>query len=170
MSKKPKSDQFSSVEEMVKAVSDDAAFEEEFSNRVAAREVVKKLFAIRNSMGLSQKDIAERIGCTQSKVSKLEAGTDADLRVGDLESYLSCLGLEGRLILTKGEPRVVDDIKYYFCGLSEALNRLKDLAHNDPQIAAEVGNFSQEVAFNFIGRISQFISELPSDARKRCQR
>lgn len=49
------------------------------------------------TQGLSQKDVALKLGCTQSRISKLESMTDADLRIGDLSKYAEVLGLELRI-------------------------------------------------------------------------
>ena len=86
--------EYTSVAEMVRSVSDDPQFADEFDRRVNSRRLVKHLFALRSAEGLSQKDIADRIGCSQSRISKLESGNDDDLRLADLAAYLRALGLD----------------------------------------------------------------------------
>src|SRR4051812_41510922 len=65
--------------------------------RLQQREVVKSLIAKRAVQGLSQTDIAAKMKCSQSRISKLENGTDADLRLDDLFSYLEALGLDATI-------------------------------------------------------------------------
>ena len=45
----------------------------------------------RQALGLSQSDVAARMGTSQSAVARLEAGPD-DLRVSTLERYAAALG------------------------------------------------------------------------------
>src|ERR1700726_538855 len=77
------------------------SFAEELRDGIARRRLVKRLFVLRSAQGLSQSDIAEKMGCTQSRISKLESGSDADLRLGDLQTYADALGFETRIVLTR---------------------------------------------------------------------
>ena len=65
--------QHNSVSDMVQSLSEDRAFAEEFERRVAGRQLIKILTVLRTKAGLSQQQLAEKLGCTQSKVSKLES-------------------------------------------------------------------------------------------------
>ncbi len=55
------------------------------------RELGRTLAARRHELGLSQTEVAARMGTSQSAVARLEAGT-ADLRLSTLERYASALG------------------------------------------------------------------------------
>ena len=48
----------------------------------------------RNRAGLSQQSLAKRLGWGQGKVNALERRDVRAMRVGELEDYLRCLGLE----------------------------------------------------------------------------
>ena len=54
-------------------------------------ELVAELAANRQRLGLSQTEVAARMGTSQSAVARLEAGP-ADLRVSTLERYAAALG------------------------------------------------------------------------------
>ena len=54
------------------------------------RELVADLAARRRSLGLSQTEIAARMGTSQSAVARLEAG-DNDVRISTLERYAAAL-------------------------------------------------------------------------------
>lgn len=56
--------------------------------RIAERRLVKSLILYRVEAGLTQGDIAKAMGCTQSRISKLESKTDDDLSIGDIKRYL----------------------------------------------------------------------------------
>jgi transcriptional regulator with XRE-family HTH domain len=154
-----------SAAELLRGVEGAEEIVDALQKRIAQRQIIKHLMALRASKGLSQKDIATVFGCTQSKISKLESGIDDDLKLGDLESYLAALGLEPSLVLKKKGHTIVDEIKYHWSCLGHALNKLLGLAHRDPDIAVNVGKFSNEVAFNYLARIFDFINGLPEIAK-----
>lgn len=56
--------------------------------------LMNELIAVRDAKGLSQKDIAETVGCTQSRISKLENAKDVDVRLGDLRAYANAVGCD----------------------------------------------------------------------------
>ena len=92
---------YKSVVEMTRDLSDDSSFADEVERTIAARRLVKTLLVLRACKGLSQKDIADKLGSTQSRISKLEASTDDALRIGDLRAYADALGLKVKIDLVK---------------------------------------------------------------------
>ena len=62
--------------------------------------IITRLVCQRLRADLSQKDVAQRMGRTQSWVSKFEDRLDAELTLGDIEAY--CLAIAGRLALEFG--------------------------------------------------------------------
>jgi transcriptional regulator len=83
---------FASISEMVRKISEDRTFEDDFERRMQGRQIIKALLVLRVVRGWNQKDIADRLGCTQSRISKLESSADGDLRLADLRDYASALG------------------------------------------------------------------------------
>ncbi len=57
------------------------------------RRLVRELAGQRRSAGLSQTEVAARMGTSQSAVARLEAG-DADVRASTLERYAAAIGSE----------------------------------------------------------------------------
>jgi hypothetical protein len=57
------------------------------------RRLVAELAEQRRSAGLSQTEVAARMGTSQSAVARLEAG-DADVRASTLERYAAAIGNE----------------------------------------------------------------------------
>ncbi|MQA13747.1 MAG: helix-turn-helix domain-containing protein [Pseudonocardiaceae bacterium] len=55
------------------------------------RALMNELVAARQDSGLSQTEIAARMGTSQSAVARLERG-DADVRLSTLERYTAALG------------------------------------------------------------------------------
>jgi len=89
---------YASVTDMVRdLLADDPDFVAEFEQGLAERQLVKALAVLRNLACLSQKELADRMGCGQPKVSKIENGVDADVRFGDVIAYLTATGHEVRI-------------------------------------------------------------------------
>lgn len=153
--------QYASVAEMVRSVSDDPQFADDFDRRVNSRRLVKHLFAMRNAEGLSQKDIADRIGCSQSRISKLESGNDDDLRLADLAAYLRALDLDLCLVFGQKDSTIVNKIKYHAVAIKRLLAELVKLAQMDKQIAEGVAGFHGEAFFNLIKILRDSVKDLP---------
>ena len=68
-------------------------FREMALRRMAAerRRLVEDLAGLRKSAGLSQTEVAARMGTSQSAVARLESG-DADVRASTLERYAAAIG------------------------------------------------------------------------------
>lgn len=71
------------------------------------RRLVADLTAQRRSAGLSQTEVAARMGTSQSAVARLETG-DADVRVSTLERYAAAIGSQVAW-LARAQPGVASD-------------------------------------------------------------
>lgn len=145
MSKKK---QYRSVTEMVRATADDPAFATGVERKISERNVINFLMGLRAAAGLSQSEIAAKMKCTQSRISKLENGKDDDLRIGDFHAYAEALGLELTIVLEKEGRTVVDEVKHHAFAIKRCLNRLAELAAKDETIAKGVRGFIGEAAYN----------------------
>ena len=68
------------------------------------RALADELVAHRQTSGLSQTEVAARMGTSQSAVARLESG-EADLRLSTLEKYASAVGQRLDVRLTDDEGR-----------------------------------------------------------------
>ena len=73
------------------------------------RQLVQDLVAARQGLGLSQTEVAARMGTSQSAVARLEAG-EADMRLSTLERYAAAVGqdVSWRLHRKRGQGVVGD--------------------------------------------------------------
>lgn len=67
------------------------------------RDLAAGLASERVRLGLTQTEVAARMGTSQSAVARLEAG-DGDVRLSTLERYATALGMELRFDLKRGKP------------------------------------------------------------------
>jgi predicted transcriptional regulator len=66
------------------------------------REVIGELVQERTRLGLSQTEVAARMGTSQSAVARLESGS-ADVRLSTLQRYAAAVGREVRWRLARKE-------------------------------------------------------------------
>lgn len=78
---------FKSVQDMVRSLSEDKEFDQLFDEQVNKRRLSRFLFVLRNQKGMTQKQMAEKLGCARSRISKIEHAEDMDLTVKDLLDY-----------------------------------------------------------------------------------
>ncbi len=92
---------YAKVSHMVQDVSDSKDFSEAFEKRLAHRQLIKKLIHMRMCHGFSQEDMAKKLNCSQSRISKLEASEDNDIRMEDLFGYASAMDLLTQLVFLR---------------------------------------------------------------------
>lgn len=142
-------------------LADEPGFVAEFEDRLADREVVKSLAVLRARAGLSQTELAAAVGCTQSKISKLESGPDADLRFGDLVAYLRATGHEARILFVPAGGTLVDEVKDHAFQIKRLLDRMVELAGDDGDIVKGVASFIGEAAYNLVRFAQAAAAALP---------
>ena len=67
------------------------------------RSLVRRLVSKRQALGLSQTEVAARMGTSQSAVARLERG-DGDVRLSTLDRYAGALGDQVGFGLTTRQP------------------------------------------------------------------
>lgn len=131
------------------------------SRRIQSRRLVKKLILARNEAGLSQTALAKKLKCSQSRISKIENGTDDQIRMADLRAYASAL--QTGMLLSLGEPKqnAVESIKHHAMQIKHHLDQLAALARKDEQISSGVQDFFGETLFNMLKIIEDSAQKLP---------
>ncbi len=161
MSKEKKTG-FRSVADLARsAFQDDTGFVEELEEELSSRQVVRALFAMRSARNVSQAEIAAQLKCTQSKVSKIENGVDADLSVGELEAYARALDCDVVLSFQKRHSTAVDRVKQHAFAIKQELDALARMAGNDSTLQKGVASFFGEAFFNIVRMISDSARSLP---------
>lgn len=140
---------------------DDDPLVDELGERLEKTAVVRKLFALRCACRVSQQEIAEKLNCSQSVVSKLENGTDDGLTLGKLKAYASALGLDVSLVLRRRNTSSVDRIKHHAFAIKHELECLTELAQKDSSLAKGISEFFGEATFNLLRILLDNASNLP---------
>ncbi|MBV8212253.1 MAG: transcriptional regulator [Verrucomicrobia bacterium] len=118
---------------------------------VEAQTAVPLLVGLRVSKGLTQKDLAKAIGCSQGRISKLETGRDEDLRLQDIIDYTRAI--DGGVWITIVRPAtLVEHIKLHIRALRQLTEELVSLTGEDHAISEGVNTFLDDLLLE-TGRI-----------------
>lgn len=117
--------------------------------------IVNKLLQMRIDKELSQKELAQQMGCDPSKISRMEAGNDLQLKISDIAQYASALGVKISMVFEDTTLPVAEQIKRSVFSIDEKLKQLVGLAKQvdgDEAIINAINSFYKEVLFNFLVR------------------
>ena len=143
-----KAPRYSSMAEVVRDLSEDPKFAGDLIRNIHRKKTINHLTALRCKQDLSQADMAERLGCTQSRVSKLENSYDDETSVGDLQAYAAALGFEVSLIVNRPGSTLANMVKYHIVAVRRILRKLAELSAGDEAMVNGLKVFLNEVLFN----------------------
>lgn len=129
---------FTNINDMIKKVSSDGDFKEKSLSELRDRNIAKFLFTLRCEHNLTQKDLAEKIKCSQSRISKIENSKDSEIAVSDLLDYGQALNLHLEIGYREKSTKLVDLIKYHTFKIRDCLDKLVELVKDDEDIAKGV--------------------------------
>lgn len=149
---------------MLEMVSETAGAEEaaKLEKAVAATKLVDTLTFLRNKAGLTQKDLADRLNCTQSKISKFEGSLDADLRFDDIVAYTKATGHQIMIVITPKDQSLVNKVKMHALMIKRALHDMVAMAGTDGTMMKGVARFLQEAAFNLVRFVQSAAENIPN--------
>ena len=134
---------------------------------IQGRKLVKLLFLLRCKENLSQKQLAHKMACSQSRISKIEGSLDEELTIKDIQDYAKALNLEIELNFNDASMKLVDRIKYHAFRIKGYLEQLSQLSKEDEMIERGVKNFYKEVFVNMNRIIAQSFSKFHKKAPTR---
>ena len=142
-----------SAAQIAARLADDPSIAQEVEQHMQKTRLISMLVEQRIRRGLRQKDIAEKIGVSESTASRLEDSLDEDLRFGEILAYARALGLQSVLLLENPGLPAAEQIKHCVFRIAEQLEKLTALARecqDDPAIFDSIARFQGEVLFNFM--------------------
>ena len=161
---KPTGRRYRNARELIKGerLSDEVV--KEFEEIRAATRLSRQLAAIRLKAGLTQQEMAERLGVSQGCISKWESEEDDALEVRVLKLYAEVTG--EKIALMIGRPMShVEAIKSHAFAMRARLRALAALAHQDEELECRIQAFFGEAFFNILHILGQAQQEMPkSDA------
>jgi transcriptional regulator with XRE-family HTH domain len=126
--------------------------------------ITRQLASMRLSRNLSQEQMAEKIGCTQSCVSKWESGRDEDLTLKIIRDYAQ--ETNHPIGISFGPaPNHVESVKAHAFCIRDHMLELAKLAHVDEEMEKEIHAFFGEAAFNILTILGKCHNEMPEGTR-----
>jgi transcriptional regulator with XRE-family HTH domain len=127
----PTSHGFSSVESLLTHLGTPADEVSRFREKANDRLLLDHLVAYRVKCGYSQKDMAQHLNCSQSKISKFENGLDSTTEIGEARRYAKVIGIDLSLFVTRHHTKLADQVRIHTEMIRKLLNQLLTLAAGD---------------------------------------
>jgi transcriptional regulator with XRE-family HTH domain len=153
-------EKYKSVLEMVKSISTEDSYKELADKQIKGKSLAKFLFYLRCRHSLSQKELANKIGCSQSRVSKIEHSLDKDLAIQDLLDYGKVLNLQLEIGYRHPSVKIIDLIKYHAFKIRSYLDQLNGLVKDDEVLLKGIKSTYFEIFFNMNKIIAEALIKL----------
>lgn len=148
---------------MIEHNSSEETFKKDALEAIAGRRLARMLFLVRCKNKMTQKDLAAKLGCTQGRISKIESSSDDKISIKDLLDYASAFDLQLEVGYGAKNQRIVDEIKHHAIQMYQKLQRLAELAQDDPAIVDGVRRFHLEAFVNLIDLVTKSHDKLPKN-------
>jgi transcriptional regulator with XRE-family HTH domain len=123
--------------------------------------IVHNLIQMRHAAGLTQQELADKLGKTQSAISKLESSSDTEITLDELRAY--CQATNEQIMLCIGKPmNHVESVKWHAYGIKDHLSALAKMAQSDGDMEQAIQAFFGEAFFNILTILSKCQDEMPN--------
>jgi len=158
---KPTGRKYDSVEALMQGEGVSEEVQKQFAEIEHETKLVHCLEKLRHAVGLTQEELAKRMGVTQSAISKLESGRDEDLTIGTVRAYAKAT--EERIGLSFGKPmNHVESIRGHALAMRRHLLALSKSANNYEEMEKNIQAFFGEAFFNILLILSECQGEMPN--------
>jgi transcriptional regulator with XRE-family HTH domain len=124
-------------------------------------EVADNLVQARREAGLTQQQMADKVGKTQGAISKLESSCDNEITLEDMMMYARATGQNFAVMI--GKPmNHIESVKYHAFGIKDHLSKLAKEAHRNEEVEQAVQAFFGEAFFNILTILSKCSDEMPN--------
>ncbi len=155
---------YENMADLVRDVSGDSEAGDQLASRLNQQAIVHFLFGMRSANGVSQVEMAKRLGCSQSRISKLENGLDDELTIGEFRNYLRSLEHDIMFVIRKQRWTLAEQIKFHACTIHSCLKKMVALAQRDPTIVDGVTEFHVEAFYNLAMLVVESAKKIPQTA------
>lgn len=149
------SKKYKCVSDLIKSMDLPKEQRQEQIDYINQRRLSRLLTVMRSQQGMNQQQAAERCGCGQSKISKLEYKEDRKITIGELLDYSNALGLEMSVLFLPKKMKIVDRVKLHAFQIEELLQRLVKLSKGDKQMERAAAAFHSECLVNMFSIVGK---------------
>jgi transcriptional regulator with XRE-family HTH domain len=158
---KPTGRRYKSVTELIERECLPDEVRGQFVENQRDTEIVEQLALMRQGTGITQEQMAEKLGVTQSAISKLEAGRDENLTLAQIREYSKAT--DQRIGILFGKPmNHVEAVKAHALGIRRHLSSLASIAHQDDELENAIQGFFGEAFFNILTILAKCQDEMPN--------
>lgn len=126
--------------------------------------VATQLAQLRQKAELSQSELGGRIGKTQSAISKLEAGADDPITLGEIKAYAEATGQ--RIGFVFGKPLThAEAIRHHALAMRSRMLELAKLANSESEFEADIAKFFGQAFFNLLNIMTECSDKLPAGSQ-----
>jgi hypothetical protein len=121
------------------------------------------LFSYRSVLGLPQREVAARMGCSTSKVSKMEGADDDALQWGDVLSFFHAMGVDVRLHTDKQDFSTDVRLRQHLLEvhrLLEALTGILAARDGTDAMRNRIATFIGEVLFPLLVTVDEVLPRM----------
>ncbi len=119
-----------SVSEMVRDTAPDKILHGELEGHLADYNVSRALYTLRCSQNVTQAELAQRAGCTQSKISRIENSRNDRLKLEDLAIYARVFNMQVSIDFAQ-ESTAADAIGRLARQIRNSLDEVADRVQNE---------------------------------------
>lgn len=149
------SETFKNVADLIKSMDLPEERKKEQIDYINARRLSRLLTVMRVKKGMNQQQAAEKCGCTQSRISKLEYKEDRKITIGELLDYSDALDLDLSVMFLPKKMRIVDRVKLHAFQIEQLLQRLVKLSKGDKKMGKAVSAFHNECLVNMLSIVGK---------------
>jgi len=157
---------YNNIFEMMEDLKAKKAVRVNVEHEVKGKMLSRYLYILRCANNLTQEDMATKLNCSQSKISKIETSFDKDLTMGDLLDYANICNLDAEIGFRNKNVKKVDLIKYHAIRIKQYLDELRALACEDENIIDAIIDFHEEAELN-LNRIVRKSKRLLGEAKMK---
>jgi len=161
------SKKYKSVAELIKSMDLSKEQKQEQIDYLNRRTLSRLLTVMRSQKGMNQQEAAEKCGCTQSRISKLEYKEDRKVTIGELLDYSDALDLELSVVFLPKKLRIVDRVKVHAAQIEHLLRHLVKMSKGDRKMEKAVNNFHRECMVNMMAIIEKSQKSLRPRKKKK---
>lgn len=133
--------------------------------QVSERSLSRMLTVLRSKEDLSQAQMATKLNVSQSFISKLENATNDQMNLSDIGKYLSNLGYEMTINISKPKP-ISQRIIQAYARLTSLFSEFQKCARDDNDILIGMAKFESEAARNVMILAQQLVESSTSKLKK----
>jgi len=156
----------SSINSLMKSVSRNPRVKEQTSKELKKRQLANFLVFLRCDNNLTQKELAKKMGYTQSKISKLEMSYDDQISIKDLLEYGKVLNLQLELGYRNKNVKIAELINYHIYRIRDYLARLVFMSKGDNAMTAGVFGVCESTLNKFIEIVDENIGIIKNANKK----